>query len=174
MSATSRPASLTISSAVSLPSKPPRRAWACTIEAELAEAAGGWMLIPEPLGRPLAERIAVSAIDLRLDADAQAYLKSNGEISFAAFRVPRSGRLKIVRWELWTFGTATAGEIWAARELRLSSGGTLSELAQGPLSSPGDMPSAPAVLAQWSAPADTVATLEDYSRIPFRIPAPER
>lgn len=169
----SRPASLTISRAVSLPSKPPRRAWACTIEAELAEAAGGWMLIPEPLDRPLAERIAVSAIDLRLDAHAQTYLKSNDEISFAAFRIPRSGRLKIVNWELWTFGTATAGEIWAARELRLSSGGTLSELAQGPLSRPAEMPAAPAVLAQWTAPSHTMGMLEGCSRIPFRISAPE-
>jgi hypothetical protein len=151
------------------PSKPPRRAYRCLIEVSGAPAEAMWVLLPSTLDHPLADSMPVISVELRKSAAGQIFLQAYDHPGFVVFPMPESGRLRILDWEFSTFNQATGGEIWIATEVRLTSGGTLHDLAVGALAPPAELPEGPAVLAQWSAPAQTRAIAVKPFRAAFRI-----
>jgi hypothetical protein len=153
------------------PSKPPRRAYFCTVLARTSDRSRGWLLLPASLDYPLTTAMPVRSINLRQDDPSIAYLKSDHVPEFAAFRMPEDGQIRIEDWEFSTSRGSKQGEVWLAGEVKLAPDLTFSDLAASQLKLPAYRPPGAAILARWEAPRGTVAAAIAPLRTTFSIVA---
>ena len=151
------------------PAKPPNQTYRCDIDLSGAPPAARWLLVPRSLDEPLRESMPIDKLELMQTAAGMIYLGVYGEPGFYAVRLDGSGHLHIPDWKFTTAHDVRTGELWLAGEVDLSSGGTLGDVAAGSLAPPVNRPSGVALLASWTPPAGTRATVRITERHPFPI-----
>jgi hypothetical protein len=140
--------------------KPPQVIYQCDIDVVAQAGKARWLILPATLGRPLADPVPVSVVQLT-DASGLMTVWFGGDPGLFALRIPAGGTLHVGKWRFSGSAAQDHLEAWVADEVLFSDGTTLTRLTDGMMDS--------LVPPSWEAPAGLKATFPRAERVALSI-----
>jgi hypothetical protein len=144
--------------------KPPQVIYQCDIDVTSQAGKARWLILPATLGRPLADPLPVSVVELT-DASGPRTVWFGGDPGFFALRIPDGGTLHVAKWRFSGSADQDHLEAWVADEVQFSDGTTLTGLTDGMMDSH--------IPPSWYAPAGLEATFPRAERVALSIDRPD-
>jgi hypothetical protein len=140
--------------------KPPQVIYQCDIDVVAQAGRTRWLILPATLGRPLADPLPVSVVQLT-DPSGQRTVWFGGDPGLFALRIPDAGTLHVGKWRFSGSAGQDHLEAWVADEVMFSDGTTLTALTERMMES--------LIPQSWEAPAGLKATFPRAERVALSI-----